>query len=235
MNTEITATTKGKADGGEIRIHSDRIDFSRVKIKSESTGKRLNVLGGDSGVIEFKSKDLTFGEGVSVSTATLGLGKAGVIDIQADTIKMEGGDSHLKAVSITGTTRLRDENGKAGDLVGGIGGAINILGKSILLGENVKISSETWGNGSAGELKIKSRELALTDGAQVSVNSGFALDSKYAGKNAFVTGNGGELHIDTERLNLSNGASLSAASTACLLYTSPSPRDATLSRMPSSA
>lgn len=214
VNTEITATTKGKADGGEIRIHSDRIDFSRVKIKSESTGKRLNVLGGDSGVIEFKSKDLTFGEGVSVSTATLGLGKAGVIDIQADTIKMEGGDSHLKAVSITGTTRLRDENGKAGDLVGGIGGAINILGKSILLGENVKISSETWGNGSAGELKIKSRELALTDGAQVSVNSGFALDSKYAGKNAFVTGNGGELHIDTERLNLSNGASLSAASTA---------------------
>ena len=214
VNTEISATTKGKADGGVIRIHSDRIDFSRVNINSESTDKRLSVIGGDSGVIEIKSKDLTFGEGVSVSTATLGLGKAGLIDIQSDTIKMEGGDSHLKGVSITGNTRLRDESGKIGDLVGGIGGSINLRGKSIHLGGNVMISSETWGNGSAGELKIESGELELTDGAQVSVNSGFALDSKYAGKNAFVTGSGGELHIDTERLSLANGASLSAASTA---------------------
>ena len=175
MNTEISATTKGKADGGVIRIHSDRIDFSRVNINSESTDKRLSVIGGDSGVIEIKSKDLTFGEGVSVSTATLGLGKAGLIDIQSDTIKMEGGDSHLKGVSITGNTRLRDESGKIGDLVGGIGGSINLRGKSIHLGGNVMISSETWGNGSAGELKIESGELELTDGAQVSVNSGFAL------------------------------------------------------------
>ena len=64
-------------------------------INSAPADKRLSVIGGDSGVIEIKSKDLTFGE-VSVSTATLGLGKAGLIDIQSDTIKMEGGDSHLK-------------------------------------------------------------------------------------------------------------------------------------------
>ena len=214
VNTVITATTKGRADGGAIRIHSDRADFSRVKIKSESTSKRLTEKVGDSGLIEIKSKDLTFGEGVSVSTATMGFGKAGVIDVQSNKIKMEGDDSHLKAVTITGNTRLRDENGKASGLVGGIGGAINLRGDRIHLGENVIISSETWGNGSAGELNIESEELVLTDGAQVSVNSGFALHTKYAEKNAFVTGSGGELHIHTERLSLANGASLSAASTA---------------------
>ena len=132
VNTEISATTKGKADGGVIRIHSDRIDFSRVNIKSESTDKRLSVIGGDSSVIEIKSKDLTFGEGVSVSTATLGLAGAGLIDIRSDTIKMEGGDSHLKGVSITGNTRLRDESGKIGE---GIVVPLIFEGRASILGE----------------------------------------------------------------------------------------------------
>ena len=42
-----------------------------------------------------------------------------------------------------------------------------------------------------------------------------------------------ELHGDIKKIYLDNGETISSKS--CLLYTSPSPRDATLSRMPSSA
>ena len=44
-----------------------------------------------------------------------------------------------------------------------------------------------------------------------------------------------EVFYDPELLGVKNGATKDEILEACLLYTSPSPRDATLSRMPSSA
>ena len=50
----------------------------------------------------------------------------------------------------------------------------------------------------------------------------------YKGKTAIVTGACGGMGLETTKKLLKNNIT-------CLLYTSPSPRDATLSRMPSSA
>ena len=50
-----------------------------------------------------------------------------------------------------------------------------------------------------------------------------------------IVAQGGELIIDTTNAPDLDGGERTAMLHACLLYTSPSPRDATLSRMPSSA
>ena len=53
------------------------------------------------------------------------------------------------------------------------------------------------------------------------------ITADLSGKTALVTGAASGIGFATAELFAKNGA--------CLLYTSPSPRDATLSRMPSSA
>lgn len=120
-NAEITATTKGKAQGERININSDLVDFTRMKIKSESTSKRSTVSGGDSGTIQLKSREINLGEGVLISTSTYGRGDAGLIGLQADSIQLNGGDSVYDAVTLTSNTRFRNKSGIAGDIVGGMG------------------------------------------------------------------------------------------------------------------
>ena len=211
-NAEITATTRGKAQGGRININSDFIDFNRMKIMSESTSKRSTVSGGDSGTIQLNSKDINLGEGVLISTSTHGRGDAGLISIQADSIQLNGGETVYDAITVTSNTRFRDQDGVAGDVVGGDGGSLRLQADRIHLGKNVFLSSETFGNGKAGELTIESKNLEITDGTQVSVRSGFVMDSKYSDLNKHVTGQGGDLRIQAENIKLTNGAMLSATS-----------------------
>jgi len=212
VNSELSTTTKGRAHGGGISINSDDVDLSRIEIISESKSKKLTVPGGDSGTIEISSNNINLAHGVSISAETHGRGKAGAIDLKSDTIHMEGGETKLDMVLLSGNTTLRDEKGTAGDVVGGVGGAINIRADSINLGRNVILSSETLGNGGAGELSIESNNLVLTDGVVLSVSSGFEVDSRYSNRNAYITGNGGDLKIKTEKLIMSDGSKISAAS-----------------------
>ena len=74
-------------------------------------------------------------------------------------------------------------------------------------------------------------------GASASLDGGeIRIDSTTYGSDQFVrvkqlSDNGGSSYVSAS----ANGAAVSEYKGACLLYTSPSPRDATLSRMPSSA
>ena len=72
---------------------------------------------------------------------------------------------------------------------------------------------------------------AKSGGALVTLFGGYSCDGVSAGIWVIHTGakSGGEL------VTLFGGYSYDGVSLVCLLYTSPSPRDATLSRMPSSA
>ena len=100
--------------------------------------------------------------------------------------------------------------------LGGVLGAIgfNIFTKAIKSGGSIKAITVKGGNLSISNVRIKPGG----DIFQVAQDAG-------AGGLAFIRVKGDELEtIGAIKNNLS-----------CLLYTSPSPRDATLSRMPSSA
>ena len=69
-------------------------------------------------------------------------------------------------------------------------------------------------------------EIRVGGNLQISASSSRAY-LRYQGSN--------KLQTDSTGINITGGLTTTASSSICLLYTSPSPRDATLSRMPSSA
>ena len=95
-------------------------------------------------------------------------------------------------------------------------GATVIKAKSGGGGENINFSAATTFKTVNDALTFGTSAIDLANGANLTVNTGSG--------NIVLT----DIHGDSAE-------TVSITSTGCLLYTSPSPRDATLSRMPSSA
>ena len=98
---------------------------------------------------------------------------------------------------------------------------VNFDGATITLGGNIT----TAGTGTAGD--ATQRGDVDFDG-NVVIDGAITIDTDISN-----TANDGIIDFGTNTINAA--ASGTNSLTLCLLYTSPSPRDATLSRMPSSA
>ena len=104
-----------------------------------------------------------------------------------------------------------------------------VIGKNCSIGQNVLVADNAVvGNG----VKIQNN-VAIYGGVTVE-------DDVFLGPSSVltnVTNPRSQVNRKTlyEKTLIRRGATVGANATICLLYTSPSPRDATLSRMPSSA
>ncbi|KJH71784.1 two-partner secretion domain-containing protein [Aliterella atlantica] len=209
------------------------------------------------GQIYFRGKNITITDTSIVSSLSLGTAQRGIIDIQASEFLEVSKSSqlfsnaNLNSPELTGssgdikleTQRLLISNGAfidASSFSAGRGGNVTINApESVELrggGLLTQIATQALGEGNAGEVKVTTGKLIISDGGQIAsstfsagdggsviVNanqlveiSGQAeqpLTGLLAGTRELATGNGGIIKIDTGRLTIQNGGTVSVEAT----------------------
>ena len=157
---------------------------------------------------------------------TLGL-VGGDVNIEGGFLRAQAGRIELGSVAGDNTVNLTSTNegiflGYAGiedfgdislsqaayvDTSGDKGGDVQIQGRQITLTEGSQVSLNSVGDGKVGDLTVKASELVRIDGT---ATIGFQFPSGFFG-NVIGTGNGGTISIETERLIVENGGNVSVS------------------------
>ena len=222
---EIQANTLNASNAGDIALTARDIlirgrsasgelpsgVFSTVQLEGEGRG----------GAISVEAESLQIIEGGEISTAVLGQGDAGDIELFVeDSIFLAGEDSGLFANAaedtsgkggniivdpsrIPDTIWLRDGASIAVDSQGsGEGGDIRLIADSILLEDNASISAETASN-TGGDIVLDIDDLLmLRRGSQISTTAGIAEGAGDGGGIAINAQNGFIVAIPAEDSNI---------------------------------
>jgi filamentous hemagglutinin family protein len=262
---QINASTNGKGNAGSVIINATGNISAEGENKTSGIFSIVNTNAeGSSGGIQINTKDLSLTNGGQINAGTYGKGNAGRVVINAtgnifisaeakssgifSTVGLNGvGDAG--GIQINKTNNLFLNNGgriststygtgNAGNVIitatgtisasgetknGNNGGIFSIVGKSRV------------GKGNAGDIRINTKDLSLTDGGQINASTdgkgnagsviitatgnisadGKANDGTNSGIYSVAnpsTGNAGGIRINARSLSLSNGAILSANS-----------------------
>jgi len=193
---ELGVSTLGIGKAGKITIKaSESVSFDGETRDGSPSGAfgivDENAIGEADG-IEINTSSLSLTNGALIDTSTLGRGKAGIINIVADTISLDG-ESQAGF-----PTEIRSEVGE--NAIGEAGG-IDITTNSLFVANSAQLSANTLGKGAAGEVRITASDRISFDG----INSGaFSIVEKGA------TGKAGGVTLETRLLTISNGAELGA-------------------------
>ncbi|MEN9518334.1 MAG: hypothetical protein RLZZ381_922 [Cyanobacteriota bacterium] len=216
----LRADTSGSGNAGNITI--DAPDAT-VSFEGVATGASTNVRAagnGQSGDIIIKARRLSMVNPSQLSTpgsvlqaSTFGQGDAGNIVIRVD-------DSITFHGTKSGAESLVDEKGI------GQGGNIDIQAGSLSLTNGAVLFANTFGQGNAGNIRVKTIDSIILDGTAPfpilnNVNdgeqeaggfsSGF-LTATESTESGSASGAGGNIDVTTKNLILSDGAVLSARS-----------------------
>jgi large exoprotein involved in heme utilization and adhesion len=227
----LFAATYGTGAAGELRITTKQLLVSEGAVASASTyglgnGGNLIVNASDLVQLTGSSADGYYRSGLFA--ATYGTGEAGDLEISTRQLKVSDG------ARVSASTFGEGDGGRlivhASELVQLIGTTPDGRFPSGLL-------TETRNTGEAGDLEINTRQLKVSDGAQVSaatfssgkggtlfVNASDSVQASgtsatgqlrsglFAATSFNSTGSGGSINIRTDNLDLSNGAVISAQS-----------------------
>ncbi len=194
----FTADTLGSEVGGDISIFaSESLNLSGVENElnfDSAISNRVFPSGSaDGGNITIEAGSLSIGDRALISTASLGQGNAGNININArESITLES----------QGNTSTISSNITA-DAVGN-GGDIDITTGSISLSNGALINANTSGQGNAGNINVNANETVSLDGAGTGLFTNVLT--------AETVGNGGNIDITTGGLTINNQGSLNASS-----------------------
>ncbi|NEP50639.1 MAG: S-layer family protein [Moorea sp. SIO3C2] len=226
----ISASTLGSENGGGIEVRASQLSLeggSRILANVLGSGQ-----GGDLTVNASESVQVigTFANGLFPSalfTETLGKGNAGDISITTGQLIVSDG-------AVVSTSTVGEGNG--GNLTVDASESVQVIGTSASGGFRSRLFAETEGTGNAGELKITTGQLIVSDGAVVSTStvgegnggnlivdasesvqvigtsaSGGFRSGLLSQANPEATGNAGELKITTGQLIVKDGAQVSAS------------------------
>ncbi len=161
----IVSTTSWKGNAGLIVINAqDNIslqgqDNNRVGIFSETAFGAEGL----AGEITINTNSLSVLDGARISTATDGLGDAGVINIvSSDKITLAGKNSEGVGSSILSAVNSRATGNSQG---------IKITAGTLSVSDGAFISAETAGKGNAGNILIRANRLDMSDGGRLRVNT----------------------------------------------------------------
>ena len=244
-----TGTVGLNIDNNNFRLSfPDNVARANVSLTNLS---RVIATGEGGGSIEVQGKRVTLDDGSSITVNTLGSKSGATLVVNAsESVELLGGSSLSTETTSSGTAgELRIETGQLivqdGSQVSastskestGEGGTLSVTADSIQLigtspGDDPSaLFTVTEGAGSAGELKIKTGQLIVEDGAQISASTrsqgqGGTLSvtadsiqligtSQMGASGLFVgteaTGNAGNLNIETGQLTVQDGAQVSAS------------------------
>jgi len=188
--------------GGRIVIRGGRLTVDNSKIESNTTGA-TDGQGIDIGILN-DLNILNLGQINSLSTA--GLGASGNININAGSIRLDGGglvdENFIPATGISTSTGDLFNGGGTGK-----GGDIIIKTGSLELFNSAQISAATFGLGNAGRIDITASSILL-DALLVTTTRINASSEPFFGP----AGNAGDILINTGTFEMRNAATTVAAS-----------------------
>jgi len=223
---QVFAGTSGVGTAGSVLVSAeDKVELagtgrtpSRGRTSSAISTSALPRAIGSGGAVTIKTRRLTVGDGASVSSNSLGRGKAGNILIQAaeavDLIGKSTDDSLVSNVSARArssanagnlTVDVRQLNIRDGAQVSvrndgaGTAGTLQVNADRISLSNNGNIAA-TSTSGEGGDIFLNSRNLQLRNGSSISATAGLEGGG----------GNGGNITIDTDTLAAIQGSSITA-------------------------
>ena len=162
---EVITSTFGQGNAGIIDIQADNISINGVGSNGINSGI-YNTVGvnaiGNARDTNIRTNELFLANGGLISSSTLGQGNAGVIDIQADNISINGISSNEFFSGVYSSVGV-DSIGNAG--------AVNITTNELFLTNNGVVNSSTFGQGDTGLIFVKANNLSLDNGAIFSVNN----------------------------------------------------------------
>ena len=196
---QISSSTFGGSEGGPINIKSQQIDldgaspagnpggiFSSVE-GSDQSGNRMPGAGGR---IQVNTKLLSIKNGAEINSSTVSKGKAGVIEIQSDDIRVDAANNLSTGIF---TAAEADSTGEGADLT--------LKTKRLVVQNGGQIAVGTLGEGKSGSLNVEAQQVILS-GTNPSGRSGLFA-------NAFESdGAGGDITVETEQLFITDGATV---------------------------
>ena len=220
---QIAVSTAGSGNGGGLEIIANQVELIGGS-ELGASGIFGNAVSddGNGGNITVTTNDLTIRDGATINVSNFlngnvddsaGTGEAGSININAQTITVDGVDSSITAATFAGS-----------------GGNIILDSSTMTVTNSAQVTAETLGAGDGGSITISADEFNLNNQAQVSVDSigsGRAgnitvnIDSDIAlANNSQITsesqgdGNGGNIELTANSLELKSGSLLSSNTSA---------------------
>ncbi|MDY6994259.1 MAG: filamentous hemagglutinin N-terminal domain-containing protein, partial [Pseudomonadota bacterium] len=198
FNSDISSSTQGSGTGGEIAITAnDTITLSGLGYGLFSNTLSEQTEAGDAGTIKVQAKNVHLKEGAEISSATLGSGKGGAIEIEVFE------DMTLADALIGASAQSEVDNA-------GNAGAIVIKARNLTLTEGAQIGNATLGEGQGGRITIDITETASFDGYIVIDDFYFpsGISATAEGIQA-PAGKAGDIKFTAKQLKITQGAAIS--------------------------
>ncbi|MDB9314650.1 filamentous hemagglutinin N-terminal domain-containing protein [Spirulina sp. CS-785/01] len=179
---QINTNVLGLGQAGSISIESDRLILSR----GSAIFSQVEQYGlGNSGQVWIDSNIVLMRDGSQINTNVRGSGNAGLVQFLAKNVTLSGFN--------TGILSQVEQNAT------GTGGAIAFEVQNLLLENGAFVTTSTFGEGNAGQIKVNANSVILN-----SFPSGIVSQ---VGTGAI--GNGGIINIKTNNLFIFEGAGIS--------------------------
>ena len=205
----ITAATGSNGSGGNIDVVADRILLRGIssngfqpivtQLSSSAEGLGLGTVG-NAGNISVTTNQLQVLDGATISVSTAEKGRAGTINITADTLEVSGesqGRFTLISSITSNTESFGQPTGDAGNII------LDVETLRLENGGLVSVSTSSSGQGGSIQLVADTVDIRGTTNAR----NPSALVSQTSAE-----GNAGRIVVDTRMLNLDNGGAIVASS-----------------------
>ncbi len=198
----ITADTNGDGDGGQVDIKAT----VGIVIDDNGTGVNTGIFsdttseanGGNGGGVVIDTGFLEIRPGSQIAADTRGTGDGGRVEVKANSIRIDGGDTDGRT-AIASATFFSPNGGDGGNVI------INTTALEILRGGVV--IGRSFGDGDGGTITVTTDSLAI-DGKNLASETGIFSDTVAAK----VGGDGGLISINAETLTIRDTGTISARS-----------------------
>jgi large exoprotein involved in heme utilization and adhesion len=178
---------------GSISITSEHIELHGETVEGFGSAITTATTDGPGGQIQIGTKSLEIYSGGQVANTTLGLGNAGLLQIDANEIILDGVstvDSESAIFTMSGEfTQLGLDTGAAGQ--------IEVNTRLLTMRNRGQINAGAWGTGTGGQLTINADWIKLDSNASIETST-FSND-------------GGDLTISTPNYLWMNGGKISTS------------------------
>jgi filamentous hemagglutinin family protein len=198
---QVLAATFGAGKAGSLRVEAQDVQL----IGTSPDGRLPSGLGasaeqnstGDAGDLKIKTNTLLVRDGAQVLTASLGTGKGGSLNVEAQDVQLIGRSAKFASGLISGVVSSTKD---AGDLT--------IKTNTLLVRDGAQVVTSTFGTGKAGSLIVEAQDVQL-----IGTNADGRLPSGlFAATGPNSTGNAGDLTIKTNTLLVRDGAAVTVQS-----------------------
>ncbi|WP_353571742.1 filamentous hemagglutinin N-terminal domain-containing protein [Candidatus Albibeggiatoa sp. nov. BB20] len=225
-NSQIKAETLGENNGGIIDMQ-----FNNILFTNNSSIHSQTYSSGNVGILLMKANQISFKENTDIYAATHGSGNAGTISIEADQITLENnskiitqtfneGNAGIIILQANQLLKLTGIEGYYGVQVKaaaeysstGNSGDIFIKTKDIILSDGANISSDTYASGNAGKVDIVATGTLIIMGADLKGYKSKISSASYPNLEGIKGGEGGNITIEANKLVLEDGGTISTSS-----------------------